>query len=342
LRHAHLTAAVLFALGATLLGSTGCATVDMPGVKCKLVKERSLPGDASSPFLYHVRFEGKGRSEPRFAVLWAPYALYGSFAGETHWSVDPERLEASNGAVACIEIDDLSDDTSTLEWFANLCGEYSAPSTGNEGITYEVSWNGVDGGTAFVPGARDFILRAEWDGAVLSFSHVDGFPRGVLTVLVDSGAYVNPGASFAATGVTRFPKQAVLRLEHESIVNLGGLPAGATPEQAVAHTIGEALHATFDAARLLNAPTLDYDGAEAGLAAAEASLATAAAELQGLSDPKRVKKAGRKLAQARKQVGKARAQIARQSQKSAVQKVRAAVKAATDAWNRVTPFLLTQ
>jgi hypothetical protein len=315
---------------------TACALVDMPGVTCRLVKEKPA-GGGGQPLVYQVRFSGKGNAAERFAVMWAPYAVYGRFTGSVHWTIDPTRLEESNGGRACLELDDLSDDTSELESYVNLCGDYFAPSTGNEGVEYRVDINRSPGASVFVPGARAMGFRAEWDGVTLSLFRVDA---GVAT-LVDSFAHANAGATHIATGVTQFPKKGVFLLDDFSAEDMGPLPAGATIEQRTAHTIGYGLHHLYRAGSALNGPTSDWVSAGTELADADAQLATAQAELAAIADEKVRKKAGRKLAKARKQLGKTQARTAAQKQKPAVSKLGKSIKAATDAWNIVTPFLLT-
>ena len=61
----------------------------MPGVTCKLVKEKPS-GGGGQPLVYQVRFAGKGNAAQRFAVMWAPYAVYERFTGSVHWTIDPE------------------------------------------------------------------------------------------------------------------------------------------------------------------------------------------------------------------------------------------------------------
>ncbi|MDH3685380.1 MAG: hypothetical protein OEP95_04100 [Myxococcales bacterium] len=314
---------------------TGCAVVDMPGVTCKLVKEKPQGG---GPLVYQVRFTGKGNAPQRFAVMWAPYAVYERFTGSVHWTIDPERLEESNGGRACLELDDLTDDTRALESYVNLCGDYFAPSTGNEGVQYRVDVNGSVGAPVFVPGARAMGFRAEWDGATLNLFRVDA---GVAT-LVDAVAYANAGATHVATGVTQFPKKGVFLLDDFSAEDMGPLPAGATAEQQVAHTIGYGLHHLYQAGSALNGPTTDWMLAGTELAAADAVLVTAETELGAVADESVRKKGGKKLAKARKQLAKAQAKTAAQKQKPAVSKLGKAIKAATDAWLLATPFLLTE
>jgi hypothetical protein len=309
----------------------------MPGVTCRLVKERPA-GAGGQSLVYHVRFAGKGNAPNRFAVMWAPYAVYERFAGSVHWTLDPERLEESNGGTACLELDDLTDDTSDLESYVNLCGEYFAASTGDEGVRYRVDVDGTLGAPVFVPGARAMGFRAEWDGVTLNLFRVDD---GVAT-LVDGIPYANAGATHVATGVTRFPKQGVFRLDDFTAEDMGPLPAGATAEQQAAHTIGYGLHHLYGAGSALNGPTSDWTLAGSELAAAGAQLANAETGLAAVADEKVRKKAGKKLTKARKQLARAQAQAAAQRQKSAVSKLGKAIKAATDAWNLVTPFLLTQ
>ncbi len=319
-------------------GSSGCFLLEMPGVSCRIKSELSDPGNKKGPRTFRVQFEGKGNREPRVAAFESQLRVRPNHDSYVRYEVDPGRLQETDGSRACLEIDDLSDDTSQIDWFALICGEYQAPGPGPEGVNYFVNWNGVAGATLFAAGQRFIELHVSWNGTTLTFSGLDG---AVLTK-VDEDTFMNAGDTFIGTGVVGLGKKARLSLVDIGGASNGDIDGGASDEAKAVDALGLASWNLVTAHQELNGPGIEYGAADNALASAEDELSNARTFLAGLPETSATKKAGKDIDKAEKQAGKARLQIDKEKQKAAIKKVQKAFKFASRAANRLSPILFTQ
>jgi hypothetical protein len=319
-------------------GSIGCAVLEMPGVSCRFKSELSDPGNKKSPRNFFVRFEGKGSKTPRNAAFESQLRVRAPHDSHVRYEVDPSRLQETDGSRACIEIDDLSDDTSQIDFFAVICGQYQAPSPGPEGVNYFVNWNGVSGQELFAPGQRFIEMEVTWNGTTLTFWGLNG----VVLTKVDEDTFMNTGDTFVGTGVVGLGKKARINLVKLGSGSNGPIDGGASALAKVVDAIGLASWDLFDAHYELNGPTIDFDAANNALANAEDGFTMARNLLSGLPETRTTKKVDKDLIKAEKQAGKARVQVLKTKQKSAIKKVEKSFKFSSRAVNRLSPILFAQ
>jgi hypothetical protein len=320
---------LLAALG---LAASGCGLLFRDRVSARRDFLLTNPLDKKSPRDRFYEFRGKKKTfdvlDPPLGVAVAPLYLRQPFSVEAEAGIfDLDELAGSDGAVGCLELDEVGFYGIAGHFFV-LCLQYLlAPLAGVNVYTPDES--------TFYPGVNAGTLRMESDATTLDYLFQ---PRGSLTWdPIDSIAFDNADKAY-------FPSVGGAYLKKGGVVDFGYGDWETTPlaSPTLAEAIGEAIEAAMQqlnrACYALDGAAPDFNIASTYIQNSFPEIISARTDLASLPDLKFGRQVLKKLDCLDSNAGKALNAVLDQRVDSAIKKIEKAERCGGDGLIRLRDF----